>query len=131
MEQAVKSRCGVCVYEKCLIYTFSLLPTYTNTPRPHFHSILGQTLPKSLSTLHLSLRVRRWQITAENPPSPNLLGFFSFFKPFSTILLHSSFSKEKLQAELQVLVLLRTEHVTPHTIVNLAGSARASPLINL
>lgn len=109
----------------------SNLHKHTQLFRPHFHSILGQILPKSLSTLHLSLQMRHWRVTAENPPSHNLSFFLFFFKPFSTILLHSSFSKEKLQAELQVLVLLRTEHVTPHTVVSLAGSAPASPLINL
>jgi len=47
------------------------------------------------------------------------------------ILLHSSFSKEKLEAKVQVLGLLRKEHVTPNVIVSLAGSAQASLLINL
>lgn len=40
MEQAVKSRCGVCVYEKCLIYTFSpsfqLTQTHPTTFPLHF-----------------------------------------------------------------------------------------------
>lgn len=123
---------AMCVWEMPNIYFLppSSLHKHTQLFRAHFHSILGQMLPKSLSTLHLSLWTRSWQITAEKP-SPLILLTLFFFKTFSTILLHSSFSKAQLQAGLQVFVLLRTERGAAHTIVSLAGSAGSSPLINL
>ena len=96
---------GMCVREMPNIYFLapSNLHKHTQLFWLHFHSILGQVLPKPLSTPHPSLQMRRRQILAENPASPNV-SFFLFINWFPWFCCTLVFQKRNLKLKCRYLV---------------------------